>query len=54
MSRRHRTKDAKADEAFQEQGFVWESGASVGADDFDLLTILTGERKNDKKHRRAP
>lgn len=49
MSRRHRTKDAKADEAFQEQGFVWESGASVGADDFDLLTILTGEKEKRQK-----
>lgn len=49
MSRRHRTKDAKADEAFQEQGFVWESGASVGADDFDLLTILTGEKEKQQK-----
>ena len=34
----HRVKGGTTDEAFQERSFLWERGASVGAD-FDLLTF---------------
>ena len=38
MSQSHRIKGGASDEAFQEQCFLWERGASVGAD-FDLLNF---------------
>ena len=36
MSQNHRIKGKTTDEAFQEQCFLWERGASVGAG-FDLF-----------------
>ena len=38
MSQSHVTKGGTTDEAFQEQCFLWERGASAGVD-FDLFNI---------------
>ena len=40
MSQSHRIKGGTTDEVFQEQCFVWERGASVGADLFNLQDLL--------------
>ena len=38
MSQSHRVEGGTTDEAFQEQRFLWERGAPVGAD-FELLNF---------------
>ena len=48
MSQSHRIKGGTADEAFQEQGFLWERGASVASASLNLdhlknfLSVLLG------------
>lgn len=59
MSKSHRIKGGTTDEAFQKQCFLWERGATVGAD-FELLYIqylhknlyntLKGREKNVKAY----
>ena len=50
MSQSHWIKGGSADEAFLEQCFLWETGASVGLD-FDLLTFkIFYEGKKKKKN----
>ena len=60
MSQCHKIKRWTTDEAFQEQCFLWEGGASVGAD-FDLIDfqdlfqepIKREKKKQQKRHSRS-
>ena len=53
MSPSHRIKGETTDEAFQEQCFLWERGASVAAD-FKLLRLFTVHDKDPKTHNGSP
>ena len=65
MSQNHRIKSVITDVVFQEQCFLWERDASVGAE-FDLFNIKdlyvhaeehkwnTWDNKNKKKYNRSP
>ena len=53
MSQSHQFKGGAADEAFQEQCFLWERGAPVGMN-FGLWSSTQKENLKKKKHNRSP